>query len=373
CQHGARCTNTATSYECECSVGYSGRNCEINVDDCAANPCKNGGTCRDGVASHTCACPTGFFGLTCSAGFSALPFPSSTDNYAVATGVSGNGLVVVGWSQGTNLSPRAFRWTSAGSRSLGLLADGTSSKAFGVSADGAVVVGEAEASDTIVGFRWADNQMTSLGLLEFGSVSHATAVSGDGTVIVGYGDNDSEPKALRWQNGAIGTISSVDSFEAHAVSGDGTVIAGHGGGAVRYTAGVATWLDSPAAITSVKVSGLSANGRVIVGWGQRGAVQNALRWTDGVPENLGVAATDSTALATNRDGSIIVGTLRSEAMLWDAAGGMRPLSTVLTGLGVELAGFSALASATGVSANGKVVVGFGRRGARTEAWIARLP
>ncbi len=38
---------------------------EINVDDCAANPCQNGGTCTDGDNSYTCACPDGFLGTNC--------------------------------------------------------------------------------------------------------------------------------------------------------------------------------------------------------------------------------------------------------------------------------------------------------------------
>uniref|UniRef100_A0A8B9LFM0 Neurogenic locus notch homolog protein 1 n=1 Tax=Astyanax mexicanus TaxID=7994 RepID=A0A8B9LFM0_ASTMX len=33
--------------------------CNINIDDCALNPCRNGGTCVDGVNSFTCLCPDG--------------------------------------------------------------------------------------------------------------------------------------------------------------------------------------------------------------------------------------------------------------------------------------------------------------------------
>ena len=32
-------------YSCTCAVGWTGRNCEINIDDCSPNPCQNGGTC----------------------------------------------------------------------------------------------------------------------------------------------------------------------------------------------------------------------------------------------------------------------------------------------------------------------------------------
>ena len=29
---------------CDCNIGFSGKNCSINIDDCATNPCKNNGT-----------------------------------------------------------------------------------------------------------------------------------------------------------------------------------------------------------------------------------------------------------------------------------------------------------------------------------------
>ena len=35
------------SYLCECAPGYTGVNCEVNIDDCAGNTqCQNGSTCQ---------------------------------------------------------------------------------------------------------------------------------------------------------------------------------------------------------------------------------------------------------------------------------------------------------------------------------------
>lgn len=39
--------------------------CNINIDDCAINPCHNGGTCVDGINSFTCLCPEGYNDATC--------------------------------------------------------------------------------------------------------------------------------------------------------------------------------------------------------------------------------------------------------------------------------------------------------------------
>ena len=34
------------NYTCVCKLGFSGKNCETNEDDCKPNPCKNGGLCK---------------------------------------------------------------------------------------------------------------------------------------------------------------------------------------------------------------------------------------------------------------------------------------------------------------------------------------
>ena len=52
-------------FTCDCDVGYHGRLCQTDVDDCAALPCVNGGTCEDGVGAFTCACAPGFTGNRC--------------------------------------------------------------------------------------------------------------------------------------------------------------------------------------------------------------------------------------------------------------------------------------------------------------------
>lgn len=39
--------------------------CNVNIDECAGNPCHHGGTCEDGTNSFTCRCPEGYHGPTC--------------------------------------------------------------------------------------------------------------------------------------------------------------------------------------------------------------------------------------------------------------------------------------------------------------------
>jgi hypothetical protein len=65
CQNAGICSDGVGTYTCQCRPGFTGENCENNVDECAGEPCQNGGVCSDGVASFTCACAPGFDGGTC--------------------------------------------------------------------------------------------------------------------------------------------------------------------------------------------------------------------------------------------------------------------------------------------------------------------
>jgi len=40
------------AYVCDCAAGYSGHDCEVNIDDCASSPCDNGATCIDLEIGH---------------------------------------------------------------------------------------------------------------------------------------------------------------------------------------------------------------------------------------------------------------------------------------------------------------------------------
>lgn len=46
CVNGATCMNTGQgSYTCTCLPGFTGVNCELEMQECDSNPCRNGGLC----------------------------------------------------------------------------------------------------------------------------------------------------------------------------------------------------------------------------------------------------------------------------------------------------------------------------------------
>jgi probable HAF family extracellular repeat protein len=239
--------------------------------------------------------------------------------------------------------------------SLGDLPGGIfQSAAFGVSADGSIVVGQSTSSSGLEAFRWTSGTgMVGLGDLP-GGVFSSTAenISADGSVIAGAGNLD------------LVSFTTVEAFRWTEATG----MVGLG--------------DLPGGDPLSAADDISANGLVIVGDSFSASGLEAFRWTnEGGMVGLGDlpgGIFESHAWDVSADGSVIVGngttTLGLEAFVWTAGGGMKNLREVLIAGGATgLTGWT-LIEPSGVSADGRTIVGFGRDAlGRGEAWIATIP
>lgn len=318
--------------------------------------------------------------------------------YSRATGVSADGSTVVGIADGstTSASGDAFRWTAGtGMVRICCLAGPVNSAADAASSDGSTVVGDSG----LQAFRWtAAEGMVGLGFLPNMDASFATAVSPDGSTIAGgsyqqFAD-PTQPttyqEAFRWTAAAgmvgLGVLPGANMSQATGVSADGSMVVGQSGDPTGVQAFLWTTTDGMTGLgflpggTNSVANAISADGSTIVGWGNEPGASEAFRWTAaGGMVGLGFLPgwSASFAQAVSADGSTIVGYdgsyANSEPFIWDAVHGMRSLRQVLIGQGADLTGWT-LGLATGVSADGRTIVGYGTNpNGQQEAWIAVLP
>ena len=247
---------------------------------------------------------------------------------ARATGISANGLVVIGVGWGTGLFWGLY-WTEEGGLK-GLPAvrrDIFRSCAVGdLSSDGGIMVGVSwyptYPNEACI---WVSPEYNVQGLGY--QPSGASGVSADGSVVIGTGGPTG---AFRW-TGATGVLALGDSVSsAAAISDDGTVIVGQvGQEAFRWTAGTGmVGLGIVPGFTSSNATHVSADGSVVAGTCNPGSGgQEIFRWTGStgleglgvIPGTYGSQINDMTS-----DGAVIVGrcnvfTGSSKAFRWTAA------------------------------------------------------
>ena len=68
CGRNGKCIDGIATYNCSCNKGWTGKACEVDINECESMPCKNGGECFQTInADFRCACRSGFTGKDCSA------------------------------------------------------------------------------------------------------------------------------------------------------------------------------------------------------------------------------------------------------------------------------------------------------------------
>lgn len=267
---------------------------------------------------------------------------------SAAEAISGDGEVVVG-SSGKHSFQRteAFRWTTADKiESLGI--QSSMSTAYGVSRDGSVIVGQYDEYPEQA-FRLSGSTLTNLGDLGGGRAS-ARDVSGDGATVVGWSD------------------VSVDRTEAFVwtaqagMKGLGTL-----GGAASYAWGVSP--DGGTVVGSSRVDNAFEDGHAFL-WNQDEGMVDL-----GAMDDLFSVAWDVSA-----GGKVVVGEAYSSpfgptrAFLWDRQNGMVDLNDYVRGvLKLSIDGWQ-LQSAKAVSDDGMYIAGDGLSPEGEYAgWVIRVP
>jgi uncharacterized membrane protein len=329
--------------------------------------------------------------------FTGLGVLPDGPQYSRAHEISGDGTTIVGESgspnhgYGSPTSRLAFRWTEAGGMKYVGPADATKSRAFGVSRDGTVVVGDASA-----GFRWQGGTATYLSppgsSLPWFAIGYD--VSDDGSIVVGSAWIDSfRSFPAKWVGGAITFYSDTlgISLTARTSVGGQEIVSGaydRAGGyePALYRNGSPQPLGSlgPSAIDGKWYFGvaqdISRNGRAAVGYSSSSRAgadwYEAFRWTkdQGIVGLGDLPGGDygSWAWATSANGSVVVGnsvtryspTYRHvvDAFYWTPTTGMKNLRTFLTdGFKLDLSGWTYLNDATGVDDSGLTIAGWGMR------------
>ncbi|MCG6907078.1 MAG: hypothetical protein LJE63_10690 [Desulfobacteraceae bacterium] len=330
-----------------------------------------------------------------AASFLGFDFRGGSEAY----GVSADGSVAVGWGI-WGYDREAFRWTqSSGAVDLGFLPDTHESIALSVSADGSTVVGYGRLSVTTEAFRWTQGDgMVGLGFLPEGSLeSYAYDVSADGAIVVGGSSTAEDEKfeAFRWTQSdgmvGLGYLPGHSESCAFGVSADGAIVVGRSeaGEGVENRSEAFRWTPNEGMVGLGFLSrgdlrsgatDVSADGAIVVGYSvSSSGYAEAFRWTQsagmvGLGHLPGCSV--SVASAVSADGSTVVGNSgsgdKTEAFIWDEKNGMRNLRELLIdACGLDLNAWT-LERATGISSDGKTIVGTGSPNGYVQGWIANL-
>lgn len=309
--------------------------------------------------------------------------------YAESTGISSDGGTIVGrWLPNVDLTREwAFVWrTGVGMRPMSFPAL-VRTNALDVSGDGSTVliVGNGVfhyVSAPGTGTRWIG---------DLGGGGRAYALSADGMVVVGTRNTATSwpdvHEAFRWT--AATGIDGLGFTEARDVSADGKIIVGSQATlnefGTRTEEAPYVWRDGAGSVVVETLHGhasaVSDDGSAVVGSyleGPRGTgVYHAFRERNGITILDSAASNVFAPFDVSDDGAVVVGEkiypalgLRGfQAAIWTEEHGLRTVEDVLANdLGIDIGGWQ-LQRATGISADGRVITGFGLSPSnRREVW-----
>lgn len=334
--------------------------------------------------------------LTLAQSFTLIQ-PAPGYEYTRAGGVSADGTRVVGWSENGPPGSPGFVWSTATGRYDFGLEPGIPaySSASGISGDGSTIVGGSYAATpgaVRLGYRWSGpGTYQTLGAQAPYPWSGAQSANHDASVIVGGLSTPIAPgfaltQAARWTQAtgfqALGYTrpGHFDSY-AYAVSRDGSTIVGRSGTTVgeafvwNESSGMRVLPPLPGSSESAATA-TNHDGSIIVG--SAGPNYNFAMWRNGQVFDLGRLAnmSSSGASAVSDDGSVVVGTSYGPgqfATIWTPSRGIERLVDYLAASGVVVPGGVNLVEATGISADGRTIVGTGNTTTQALGFVVTIP
>lgn len=337
--------------------------------------------------------------------FRALDDLPGGDAYSIVWGLSRDGSTAVGSSYDGAGIVGAY-WNASGAHAIE--SDGRGARPFAAlaaSGDGSTIVGGM--GPGVRAFAWRStpdaggfrtHRLPELAGTTFLN-SRAQDVDDSGRYVVGYSHApESQPGNLRvqavvWDLDApspsargLGYIDPVTlpSSNAASISGDGGTVVGDGRGpgsmvgfSMPREAPAPSPVDIVASGTADAVMATNLDGSVIVG--RLGGHGFRYSGEAAALASLGGGWTEN-ALALSDDGSTVVGSAwhpsinASVAVLWDAQGNIRRLDEfVRVGLGLDIPGWT-LTAATGISGDGRTIAGYGvNPSGLTQGFVVTVP
>ena len=305
---------------------------------------------------------------------------------SIVSDMSDDGQVVVGT---LGLGGGAFRWTPGGG--IEILANGGDPY---ISGDGTVIGGTTDVGGLKVAARWSfGGGWQPLGDIPGAapcgdSSSSVWAVDGDGSHIVGLAWlGCTAAHAFSWDaiNGMV-DLGSLDggSSRANGVSANGRVVVGWDEAPSGYWRGT-RWVDGVESLFDTTDSpgdawAVNSDGSVIAGAYFGPAGEEAYRWTDssGVQSIGGISGSNFSCQgsALSEDGNLIVGIcgfgFAREGFAWTPQGGIVNINTFMADLGVtDLTGWF-LDTPMSVSPDKRFVAGWGVGPGGLQGWLIDL-
>jgi uncharacterized membrane protein len=323
------------------------------------------------------------------------------DQNSYALGVSRDGRVVIGFAVDTSTQERSVRWEDGELTAIdgSVPADFSNyvhSQAWAANYDGTTVFGF-DSTSIGTGYRWTQTYGgAGLGVLPAFRLPFPHASSGDGAATTGGFDDPTHGPLMRWStsDGAqdLGDYPNATFTVGMGISDAGFDIVGNAYWFNRWIVwrwrdGTFSQIATPDGYLGWKVFTSAANLAVLAGrveFFDNTSAAPVVRGANGVftvlptipPHNFGEVR------GVSDDGKAAAGTSMSngqnnpppqKAWIWTPDIGVKEVGDFVREAGGSTAGWTAIYETTGMSADGRTIVGNGIYNSRYRGWVLRLP